>query len=66
MKLEVFDEQLSPLESGSFPDVYTLNFHLQTLSKKYKLARVLLVVHDADLNTVNLAVAKDEDSLFVD
>ena len=34
MKLELYDEDLSLLESETFSDLYTLNFHLQTLAKK--------------------------------
>ena len=66
MKLNFFDGDLSLLESETFPDLYTLNFHLQTLAKKHKVASGLLVVHDHEKNRVDLSLAKDEDSFFVD
>jgi hypothetical protein len=66
MKLSIYGEGLSVLESETFPDLYTLNFHLQTLARKHKISKGLLVVHDVDKNKVGLALANDEDSFFVD
>jgi len=66
MKLNVYDDDLSLLESETFPDLYTLNFHLQTLAKKHNIAAGILVVHDFDKNRVDLRLAKDEGSFFVD
>ncbi|MEO9363379.1 MAG: hypothetical protein ABI348_05705 [Nitrososphaera sp.] len=63
--LELYDESLALLESESFSDLYTLNFHLQTLATKYRTAGALLVVHDKDRNSVELSTARDENSLFV-
>ncbi len=64
-ELSLYDENLKLLESESFDDLYTLNFHLQTLAKKYGLEKSLLVVHDHDSNKVDLQMAKDENSFFV-
>ena len=66
MKLNVYGEDLSLLDSETFPDLFTLNFHLQTLAKMQGMSKGLLVVHDSDNNKVGLTLAKDEDSLFVD
>ena len=66
MKLELYDEDLSLLESETFSDLYTLNFHLQTLAKKHSIAKGLMVVHDYDRNKVDLAIAREEQSFFVD
>ncbi|AIF83466.1 hypothetical protein NTE_01399 [Candidatus Nitrososphaera evergladensis SR1] len=64
--LELYDgNSLALLESESFSDLYTLNFHLQTLATKYKTAGGLLIVHDKAKNSVELSLAKDENSLFV-
>lgn len=66
MKLDIYDKTLSLLESETFPDLYTLNFHLQTLAKKYKISKGLMVVHDADRNKISLALAESDDAFFVD
>ena len=39
MKLEFYNEDMSLLESETFSDLYTLNFHLQTLAKKHSIAK---------------------------
>lgn len=65
MRLDLYDDRLVTLESDSFQDLYTLNFHLQTLSKKHKISQALMVVHDADKNKVDLALAQDDQSFFV-
>jgi hypothetical protein len=66
MKLSLYAENLSTLESQTFPDLYTLNFHLQTLAKKHNVSKGLLIVHDVDVNKVGLALAENEDSFFID
>ena len=66
MKLTLYREDLSGLESEKFSDLFTLNFHLQTLARKHKMSKGLLVVHDMDLNKVGMALANDEDSFFID
>lgn len=65
LKLSLYRDSLTLLESESFDDLYTLNFHLQTLAKKHKIEKALLVVHDRDRNAVNLSIAPDENSYFV-
>ena len=65
LKLVLYSDSLSLVESESFDDLYTLNFHLQTLAKKYRIEKGLLVVHDRDRNAVNLSIAQDENSYFV-
>ena len=63
--LSLYDENLGLVESESFADLYTLNFHLQTLAKKHGIEKGLLVVHDRDGNRVGLSLARDENSFFV-
>lgn len=65
LKLSVYSEGLTLIESDSFNDPYTLNFHLQTLAKKHRIERSLLVVHDKDRNAVDLSLLEDENSFFV-
>lgn len=64
-RLELFDGQLTQLEAESFADLYTLNFHLQTLAAKYRIVEGLIVVHDRDANSVDLSLAKGENAFFV-
>lgn len=64
-KLSLYNDSLSLIESELFADLYTLNFHLQTLAKKHNIEKGLLVVHDRDRNTVNLSIAENENSFFV-
>ena len=65
MKMSLYDDNLGLIESESFADLYTLNFHLQTLAKKRRIEKGLLVIHDKDKNAVNLSLARDENSFFV-
>ena len=65
MKLSLYSYSLALIESESFDDLYTLNFHLQTLAKKHGIEKVLLVVHDKDRNAVDLSIAHGENSFFV-
>ena len=65
LKLSLYSDSLSLVESESFDDLYTLNFHLQTLARKHRIEKGLLVVHDRDRNAVNLSIAQDENSYFV-
>ena len=65
LKLSVYSESLTLIESDSFNDPNTLNFHLQTLAKKHRIERSILVVHDKDRNAVDLSLVQDENSFFV-
>lgn len=65
LKLSLFDDSLALIESESFADLYTLNFHLQTLAKKHGIEKGLLVVHDRDRNAVDMSIANGENSFFV-
>lgn len=65
MKLSLYSDSLDLIESESFDDLYTLNFHLQTLAKRHGIEKSLLIVHDKSRNAVNLSIAQDENSFFV-
>ena len=56
----LYDGNLCVMESESFSDLFTLNFHLQALVKKHNIKKGLLVVHDKDENKVGISIAKDE------
>jgi hypothetical protein len=65
LKLSVYSESLALVESDSFNDSYTLNFHLQALARKHGIQKSLLVIHDKDKNAVDLSLANDENLFFV-
>ena len=65
MKLSVYSESLVLVESDSFNDSYTLNFHLQALARRHGIEKSLLVIHDKDRNAVDLSLAHDENLFFV-
>jgi hypothetical protein len=65
LKLSVYSESLALVESDSFNDSYTLNFHLQALAKKHRIEKSLLVIHDKDRNAVELSLAQEENLFFV-
>jgi hypothetical protein len=63
--LSVYSESLELVDSESFNDSYTLNFHMQALAKKHRIEKTLLVIHDKDRNAVELSVAQEESLFFV-
>jgi hypothetical protein len=63
--LSVYSESLELVDSDSFNDSYTLNFHMQALAKKHRIEKTLLVIHDKDRNAVELSVAQEESLFFV-
>ena len=65
LKLSLYSDSLALIESESFDDLYTLNFHLQALAKKHRIKKGLLVIHDRDRNAVDLSIAHDENSFFI-
>jgi hypothetical protein len=65
LRLSIYDEGLTMVETNSFADSYTLNFHLQALVKKHDIDKSLMVIHDKEKNTVNLLLAHEENSFFV-
>ncbi len=65
LKLRVYSESLALVESESFNDSYTLNFHLQALARKHGIEKSLLVIHDKDRNAVELSLAHEENLFFV-
>jgi hypothetical protein len=64
-RLELYDGNLQVLESESFADLYTLNFHLQTLASKHRIQEALMIIHDTQSGKVDLSLAKGENAFFV-
>jgi hypothetical protein len=65
LRLSVYSESLALVESDSFNDSHTLNFHLQALARRHGIEKSLLVIHDKDRNAVDLSLAQDENLFFV-
>ena len=65
LKLSVYSESLALVDSDSFNDSHTLNFHLQALARRHGIEKSLLVIHDKDRNAVDLSLAQDENLFFV-
>jgi predicted O-linked N-acetylglucosamine transferase (SPINDLY family) len=65
LKLRIYSESLALVDSNSFNDSHTLNFHLQALARRQGIAKSLLVIHDKDKNEVDLSLAHDENLFFV-
>jgi hypothetical protein len=65
LRLSVYSESLALVDSDSFNDSYTLNFHLQALARRHGIEKSLLVIHDKDRNEVDLSLAHDENLFFV-
>lgn len=80
INLKLLDEQLKELIEEEFQDVYTLNFFLQTIPKKYNTIKTLIVYNDLDKlnyntdgidnnkhkdNTLKLILAEEENSYFI-
>lgn len=63
--MSVYSGSLELVDSESFNDSYTLNFHMQALAKKHRIEKTLLVIHDKDRNAVELSVAQEESLFFV-
>lgn len=59
------DKDLKVLEEESFEDVYSLNFFLQTLPRKYDVEKTLMIVHDQRLNMVDMQIASGENSYYI-
>jgi hypothetical protein len=75
IRLKLFDENLKELIAEQFQDTYTLNFFLQTIPKKYNISKTLIILNDLervkdindnnDNNNIELMLAKDDNSYFI-
>ncbi len=54
-EINLYNEDLTNLNTKEiFDDLYTLNFYLQALQKKYNFYETLVIIHDKVKNEVNL------------
>ena len=65
IKLSLYESDLTLIESNSFVDIYTTNFYMQTLARKYNVKKVLFVIHNKNKNSVEMTVAEEENAFFI-
>jgi hypothetical protein len=65
LKLSVYSESLALVDSDTFNNSYTLNFHMQALARRHGIQKSLLVISDKHRNAVDLSLVQDENSFFV-
>ncbi len=65
VKLNLYESDLTLLQSDSFEDVFTTNFYMQALLRRHNIKKVLLIVHDKNKNSLEMTVAEDENSFFI-
>ncbi len=54
-EINLYNEDLTNLDIKEiFDDLYTLNFYLQALQKKYNFYETLIIIHDKVKNEVDL------------
>lgn len=60
-EINLYNENLTSLNIKEiFDDLYTLNFYLQALQKKYNFYETLIIIHDKVKNEVNLFKSNGE------
>lgn len=60
-EINLYNENLTSLNIKEiFDDLYTLNFYLQALQKKYNFYETLIIIHDKVKNKVNLFKSNGE------
>ena len=60
-EINLYNENLTSLNIKEiFDDLYTLNFYLQVLQKKYNFYETLIIIHDKVKNEVNLFKSNGE------
>jgi hypothetical protein len=55
-EINIYNDDMTTLTSVKeiFDDLYTLNFYLQALQKKYNFYETLIIIHDIAKNKVDL------------
>jgi hypothetical protein len=76
VNLKLFDEHLKEIIEEEFLDIYTLNFFLQTIPKKYNIIKTLIIFNDLEKlnynndnnnkNITQLILAEEENAYFID
>jgi hypothetical protein len=79
VNLKLFDEHLKEIIEEEFQDIFTLNFYLQTIPKKYNIIKTLIIFFDLEKlnynadnnkqhynnNSIKLILAEDENAYFI-
>jgi hypothetical protein len=75
INLKLFDEHLKEIIEEEFLDIYTLNFFLQTIPKKYNIIKTLIIFNDLEKlnynnennnkNITELILAEEENAYFI-
>jgi hypothetical protein len=79
VNLKLFDEYLKEIIEEEFQDIFTLNFYLQTIPKKYNIIKTLIIFFDLEKlnynadnnkqhynnNSIKLILAEDENAYFI-
>ncbi len=61
MNLKLYDENLKELTNETFEDVYTLNFYLQTIPKKFGQEKTLLIYNKQENSTTDKRSSHSDD-----
>jgi hypothetical protein len=61
MNLKLYDENLKELSNETFEDVYTLNFYLQTIPKKFGQKKTLLIYNKQENSTTDKRSSHSDD-----
>jgi hypothetical protein len=60
-EINLYNEDLTNLNiKETFDDLYTLNFYLQAMQKKYNFYETLIILHDKVINKVDLYKSNGE------
>ena len=79
VNLRLYDEHLKEIFEEEFQDIFTLNFFLQTIPKKYNIIKTLIIFFDLEKlnynsdniqqqynnNSIKLILAEDENAYFI-
>jgi hypothetical protein len=79
VNLKLYDEHLKEIIEEEFQDIFTLNFFLQTIPKKYNIIKTLIIFFDLEKlnynadnikqphnnNSIKLILAEDENAYFI-
>jgi hypothetical protein len=76
--LKLYDEHLKGIIEEEFQDIFTLNFFLQTIPKKYNIIKTLIVYLNLENlsynidnfkqyknNSIKMILAEDENAYFI-
>ncbi len=79
VNLKLYDEHLKEISEEEFQDIFTLNFFLQTIPKKYNSLKTLIIFVDLEKlnnntnnikqhyndNSIKMILAEEENAYFI-